>query len=61
MRNVIEYLIGVLTKPKTLGKSYDIGGPDAMAYLDMLRGYAAARDLVRFVITVPVFTPRLSS
>ncbi|MGB0993855.1 MAG: SDR family oxidoreductase [Akkermansiaceae bacterium] len=61
VRNVIEYLIGVMARAEALGKSYDIGGPTAMTYLDMLRGYAAARNLTRFVITVPVFTPRLSS
>lgn len=61
VRNVLEYLMGLLEKPETVGMSYDIGGPAAMTYLEMLRGYARQRELSRFVITVPVFTPRLSS
>ena len=61
VRNVLEYLIGLLGKPETVGKSYDIGGPETMTYLEMLRSYARERGLTRFVLTVPVFTPRLSS
>ncbi len=61
VRNVLEYLIGLLDKPETLGKSYDIGGPKPMTYLEMLRSYARERGLSRCVLTVPVFSPRLSS
>ncbi|MBT8043530.1 MAG: NAD(P)H-binding protein, partial [Verrucomicrobiae bacterium] len=61
VRNVLNYLTGVIDKPETIGQSYDIGGPDTMTYFEMLRGYARARGLTRFVITVPVFSPRLSS
>lgn len=61
VRNVIDYLLGVLCLEKSFGQSYDIGGPQQMTYLDMLHGYAKARNLKRFAISVPVFTPRLSS
>lgn len=61
VRNVIDYLLGILCREEAFGRSYDIGGPQQMTYLDMLHGYARARNLKRFAISVPVFTPRLSS
>lgn len=61
IRNVIEYLTGVLECPSTAGESYDIGGPDVLTYREMLLEYAAVRGLRRTIIPVPVLTPRLSS
>ncbi|MGE5395555.1 MAG: SDR family oxidoreductase [Candidatus Saccharibacteria bacterium] len=61
IRNVLEYLSGVLLNPATFGRSYDIGGPDILTYKEMLLQFAAVRGLKRLIITVPVMTPRLSS
>lgn len=61
IRNVIEYLNGVLLKPETHNQRFDIGGADVLTYKQMLLQYAAARNLKRWIITVPVLTPRLSS
>lgn len=61
VRNVIEYLLGVLMLPVTFGKSYDIGGPEILSYRDMLLKVAEVLGLKRNIITVPVMTPRLSS
>jgi len=61
IRNVIGYLTGVLGKKETLGEEFDIGGPDVLSYRNLLLGYAKARDLKRFIIPVPFFTPGLSS
>lgn len=61
IRNVLEYLAGVLLRPDTYGGSYDIGGPDVMTYKEMILQYAEVRGLRRYIITVPVLTPRLSS
>ncbi|MCB0753245.1 MAG: DUF2867 domain-containing protein, partial [Ignavibacteriae bacterium] len=61
VKNVIEYLLGVMNQPKALNKIFDIGGPDILTYKEMLLGYAEVRGLKRFIITVPVLTPRLSS
>jgi uncharacterized protein YbjT (DUF2867 family) len=61
IRNVIEYLKGVLLVDKTFGNSYDIGGPEVLNYRDMLLGLAKVRKLNRKIIVVPVMTPRLSS
>ena len=61
IRNVLEYLTGVLLKEETFNKSYDVGGPDVLSYKEMLLQFAEVRGLKRFIFTVPVMTPRLSS
>jgi uncharacterized protein YbjT (DUF2867 family) len=61
VRNVIEFLSGVLLNETTFGRSYDIGGPDIMTYKQMLLRFAAVRGLKRWIGIVPVMTPKLSS
>ena len=61
IRNILEYLTGVLLRPETFNKSYDVGGPDILSYKQMLLQLAEVRGLKRFIFTVPVMTPRLSS
>lgn len=61
IRNVIEFLIGVIGKSETYNKSYDIGGTDILSYKDMLLRYAKIRGLKRHIVIVPVMTPRVSS
>lgn len=61
IRNVIEFLKGVLDLPEAFDKNYDIGGPEVLTYKQMLLGYAKVRNLKRKIITVPVMTPKLSS
>ncbi|HMP87839.1 MAG TPA: NAD(P)H-binding protein, partial [Lacibacter sp.] len=61
IRNVLEFLTGVLGKTETYNKSYDIGGPDVLSYKEMLLRYAKIRGLKRYIAIVPVMTPRLSS
>ena len=61
VRNVLQFLEKTLFNERTYGRNYDIGGPDVLSYQQMLQGYAAARSLRRLIVTVPVFTPRLSS
>lgn len=61
IRNVIEYLKGVLLYEYTFDKSFDIGGPEILTYKEMLLGFAKVRNLKRKIITVPVMTPKLSS
>ena len=59
--NVLDYLVAALKKNKSIGQIIEIGGEDIVTYKDMMIGYAKARKLKRFIITVPVLTPRLSS
>ncbi len=61
IRNVIEFLIGVIGKTETYNMSYDIGGPDILSYKDMLLHFAKIRGLKRRILIVPVMTPRISS
>ncbi|NML63752.1 SDR family oxidoreductase [Hymenobacter sp. RP-2-7] len=61
IRDVIFYLTAVLANPACLGQSFDLGGPDVLTYKQMLLGLAAVRGYRRWIVTVPVLTPRLSS
>jgi len=61
IRNVIEFLTGVIGNAETYNKSYDIGGPDILSYKEMLLRFAAIRGLKRRIIVVPVMTPKISS
>jgi len=61
IENVLDYLTLCLTQPRSIGKMYEIGGPDVLTYGDMMREYASARHLKRYLIPVPILTPRLSS
>jgi uncharacterized protein YbjT (DUF2867 family) len=61
IRNVLEYLAGVLLKKDTFNQSYDIGGPDILTYKEMLLQFAEVRGLKRYIFTIPVMTPRISS
>jgi len=61
IRNVIDYLTGVLGLETTYHKVFDIGGNDILTYREMLFGYARIRGLKRSIITLPVLTPRLSA
>jgi uncharacterized protein YbjT (DUF2867 family) len=59
--DVITILTGVLNNSRTFNKSYDIAGSDILSYKEMLQKYATIRGLQRYILTVPVMTPRLSS
>lgn len=61
IRNVIQFLVGVLGKEFTYNQNYDIAGTDVVTYKQMLLQYAEIRGLKRHIFIVPVMTPRLSS
>ena len=62
VRNVVEYLAGCLNSPETIGGIFDIGGPEVLCYRDIMSVMAEELGLRRrWVIPVPVLTPRLSS
>ncbi len=61
VRDVISFLSRSLMCKETFDRNFDIGGPDILSYKEMLLGYAKARGLRRYIWTVPVMTPRLSS
>ena len=62
VRNVIGYLLGALAEPQTAGRVFDIGGPEVLCYREIMRTMAEELGLKRrWVIPVPILTPRLSS
>ncbi len=62
IQNVLHYLVACLDCPQTMGRTFDIGGADVMTYREIMQTMAAALGLrKRFIIPVPVLTPRLSS
>jgi len=61
IEDVIEYLVASLDAPLAGSEIVEIGGPDQVSYLDLMREHAAQRGLKRLIIRVPVLTPWLSS
>ncbi len=62
IRNVLAYLAGCLEKNETVGRTFDIGGPDVLTYQRLMEIYAEEAGLVkRLIIPVPILSPRLSS
>jgi uncharacterized protein YbjT (DUF2867 family) len=59
--DVLRYLVSALDCSHRDSRIYEIGGADIVTYRDMMLRYARLRDLRRKVVTVPFFTPRLSS
>lgn len=59
--NVIQFLQKALFQENVFDQSFDIGGPDVLTYKEMLLGFAKVRSLKRYIYTVPVMTPKLSS
>jgi len=59
--DVIQYLVEAVRRPETAGRTYDIGGPEILSYRSMMLKMAAVLGLRRWLIKVPVLTPRLSS
>lgn len=59
--DVIAYLLAGLEVELDGSAVVEIGGPDRLSYLDLLREYARLRGLRRIILPVPVLTPWLSS
>lgn len=59
--DVVRYLVGVLEVPETTGRAFEIGGPEVLTYLDMMRRVALIEGRTMIVVPVPLLTPRLSS
>jgi hypothetical protein len=61
IRDVMNFLTGVIGNDKTYDQAFDIAGPDVLTYKEMLQRYAKVRGFRNWIITVPVMTPKLSS
>jgi uncharacterized protein YbjT (DUF2867 family) len=58
--DVLEYLLEAAELPVAEGRVFEIGGPEAVSYGMLMREYARQRGLRRWMVPVPVLTPRLS-
>ncbi|MDP9337297.1 MAG: SDR family oxidoreductase [Acidobacteriota bacterium] len=61
IEDVVAYLIEALDAAVQCSKVFEIGGSDQVSYLDLMKEYARQRGLKRWMIPVPVLSPRLSS
>ncbi|MGB5237869.1 MAG: SDR family oxidoreductase [Flavobacteriaceae bacterium] len=61
IRDVMNFLTGVIGHKETYDQAFDIAGPDVLTYKEMLQRYARIRGFKNWIITVPVMTPKLSS
>jgi len=59
--DVIRFLSKSILNPKTYHQNFDIGGPDILSYKEMLLEFGKSRNLKRYILTVPVMTPKLSA
>jgi uncharacterized protein YbjT (DUF2867 family) len=61
VRDLLAYLLAALELPCAGSRIFEIGGADQVSYGGLMLEYARQRGLRRFVVPVPVLTPRLSS
>lgn len=59
--DVLFYLSSVLLNEECINKTFDIGGPEVLSFKQLMLRYAKFRGLKRWILNVPVLTPRLSS
>ena len=62
IRDVLWYLTNAAQLKNPISGIFDIGGPEILSYADMMQKFAACSGLrKRWIIKVPVLTPKLSS
>jgi uncharacterized protein YbjT (DUF2867 family) len=61
IEDLIEYLLQARTVPLADSIVVEVGGPDRVTYAQLMNEYAGQRELRRFMIPVPILTPRLSN
>jgi uncharacterized protein YbjT (DUF2867 family) len=61
VRDVLSFLHHSIGRIDLFNKSFDVFGPEVLTYKQMLLQFAAVRGLKRYILTVPIMTPKLSS
>ncbi|MEO5709642.1 MAG: NAD(P)H-binding protein [Nocardioidaceae bacterium] len=59
--DVVRYLVGVLDQDAAIDKVFEIGGPEVLQYVTMMRRVAAIKKRRLLIVPVPLLTPGLSS
>lgn len=61
IRDVLSFLHKALNRKELYNTSYDIFGEEVLTYKEMLLQFAEVRGLKRWIVTIPIMTPKLSS
>ena len=61
LADLVDYLVAVLDLPSDRSRVLEVGGADVVSYDAIMREYARQRGLRRWLIPMPLLTPRLSS
>lgn len=61
VRDVISYLEKCLLNEFTYNKNFDIGGSEVLSYREMLLRFANVRGFKRWIIPLPIMSPKISS
>ena len=61
VRDVLSFLSKAVGNKLLYNKSFDVFGPEILTYKEMLLQFAEVRKLKRYIVTIPVMTPKLSS
>lgn len=61
IRDVISFLTKGLLKESLYNQHFDIVGPEILTYKQMLMQFAEVRGFKRYILTLPVLSPKLSS
>jgi uncharacterized protein YbjT (DUF2867 family) len=59
--DLLDYLVAVADEPEAAGRIFDVGGPEAVTYEQVMRCYGRLTGRNPRILAVPVLTPRLSS
>ncbi len=59
--DLLAYLTAALELRGTESRVFEIGGADQVSYRELMQEYARQRGVRRWMLSVPVLTPRLSS
>ena len=61
LADLVAYLVAVLDRPHGESRVFEAGGADVVSYAEIMQEYARQRGLRRWLMPVPLLTPRLSS
>ncbi|WP_121667813.1 SDR family oxidoreductase [Mesonia aquimarina] len=61
IRDVLQFLMGVLDNEKCYDENFDIAGPEILTYKKMMLSYSNIRGLQLHIVGVPFLSPKLSS
>jgi hypothetical protein len=61
VKDVLSYLLEAMDLPPGESRVFEIGSSDVVTYGQLIQEYARQRRLRRWLISVPVLTPYLSS